>query len=1011
MKLKTLLVSAVALLCSAASWADYTEYMTVGNGWTKITSSEQFKALTLSDYYFALVAAEDGKDLIVTTRSYGNSTNYLEYLPAKDPRFDTNRLFMLASYSSGYSMQVASLPTRYFQSASGSAYDFIIQTGFTSATSFFTLNFTEGKITIQNQYSHDGGNYFGPWNNTVTAGDRIAGNKGEGAKGYFYLYAIPRSYQQDIIRATIGGIEKDVSFLLPDAKVELTQDFSPWNGIHPMGGNDAIGFCPEYYDNNGFTMDAYQTISVPNGKYKVTVNGFYRYGASYDATDKDPKLYANSDNAYLPSISKEADNRPTNHQQAAVALNSNRYLSDAVQTTVTNGSLTIEIKKTGTKAQEWMAFDNFTLTLLDLCVSSVAIELTDGNMEANTWYYKDVTTTGIHAFSATNLENIVYTTNANDLTGEVSATLPQNFLNSSSTRYYFKSSSDQTLTISKICDNFSYWFLRTSDYKYLSRGGQYNAQTVADEYGLPVRIAFENNYVNFIFVDNWRYLFDAADGKLFEDTDATTYVNFAIQPTDGGYYIINKNDRGTLNQKLYIYTNDGNRVKMSSENATVWVLESVSGDTHKTRMQTIKDAQATLAATSAGVTWTDTQDELDAYLSNVTFENKTITTSGQKEAYQKDAANNGPWTVFSETVSGLSDGLYKVSVKAFERIASNDDTYDKAAGNAGLAYLYANDQKVQLCSVFDYPSDVAYTDNGENPSENVTKGGKYYPNSMYGAQQAFDADKYINEVFVWVTGGSVEFGIRIPQSYQNNTNDNTRQNWICCNDYSLTYYGDARINISEESSSAPSVCDNANVRLTRTLTGGQWNGFSLPFSLSAKQLEASSLNGATIKQWASVSENVITLEDATEIVAGDPYLIKPTANDNANIVNPTFNNVTVTNPTEAVKGEGSYTLQAHLYATDLATDGSVAYVSTTDSSIKKLTSGGINGLRAIFNIPTASGVKALTVNFGDDTTEILSIDAEGNITESGAIYNLAGQRLSKAQKGVNIINGKKVLIK
>ena len=32
-------------------------------------------------------------------------------------------------------------------------------------------------------------------------------------------------------------------------------------------------------------------------------------------------------------------------------------------------------------------------------------------------------------------------------------------------------------------------------------------------------------------------------------------------------------------------------------------------------------------------------------------------------------------------------------------------------------------------------------------------------------------------------------------------------------------------------------------------------------------------------------------------------------------------------------------------------------------------------------------------------------------TNDGAIYNLAGQRLSKPQRGLNIIGGKKVLIK
>lgn len=234
----------------------------------------------------------------------------------------------------------------------------------------------------------------------------------------------------------------------------------------------------------------------------------------------------------------------------------------------------------------------------------------------------------------------------------------------------------------------------------------------------------------------------------------------------------------------------------------------------------------------------------------------------------------------------------------------------------------------------------------------------------------------------------------------------TQYEWFSIADFRLMLLPTPNITISETSATEPEE-GYANVTLTRTLTGGQWNGFSLPFSLSAEQIAASALNGATIKQWASASENVITLEDATEIVAGEPYLVKP----ESNIENPTFSGIIIENPSEAVKGTGDYTLQAHLYNTSLPTDGSIAYVSTTDSSIKKLTSGGIKGLRAIFNIPTSTSVKALTVNFGDDTTEILSIDAEGNITETGIIYNLAGQRLSQAQKGVNIINGKKVIIK
>ena len=59
---------------------------------------------------------------------------------------------------------------------------------------------------------------------------------------------------------------------------------------------------------------------------------------------------------------------------------------------------------------------------------------------------------------------------------------------------------------------------------------------------------------------------------------------------------------------------------------------------------------------------------------------------------------------------------------------------------------------------------------------------------------------------------------------------------------------------------------------------------------------------------------------------------------------------------------------------------------------------------------TGTGAKALTFNFDDDATAIKTID-NGQQTTEGAIYNLAGQRMSKVQKGINIVNGKKIMVK
>ena len=77
------------------------------------------------------------------------------------------------------------------------------------------------------------------------------------------------------------------------------------------------------------------------------------------------------------------------------------------------------------------------------------------------------------------------------------------------------------------------------------------------------------------------------------------------------------------------------------------------------------------------------------------------------------------------------------------------------------------------------------------------------------------------------------------------------------------------------------------------------------------------------------------------------------------------------------------------------------------------TTGTLDGGKAYLQLPTASvaGVKALKIEFdeNDDPTGIAITSASA--TEENTIYNLAGQRVSQPQKGINIINGKKIFTK
>ena len=70
--------------------------------------------------------------------------------------------------------------------------------------------------------------------------------------------------------------------------------------------------------------------------------------------------------------------------------------------------------------------------------------------------------------------------------------------------------------------------------------------------------------------------------------------------------------------------------------------------------------------------------------------------------------------------------------------------------------------------------------------------------------------------------------------------------------------------------------------------------------------------------------------------------------------------------------------------------------------------------KAYLQIPTAlvPEVKALKIIFEDDDDDPTGIAiTSAHSQEDETIYNLAGQRVSTAQKGINIINGKKVIIK
>ncbi len=161
------------------------------------------------------------------------------------------------------------------------------------------------------------------------------------------------------------------------------------------------------------------------------------------------------------------------------------------------------------------------------------------------------------------------------------------------------------------------------------------------------------------------------------------------------------------------------------------------------------------------------------------------------------------------------------------------------------------------------------------------------------------------------------------------------------------------------------------------------------------------LDGATAYTLSKEGTDKLRLSAGSSTVAGGTpvLLIGTSASATATITSSTAAPITDetaltgTYEAKAINGETDYVL-----GTD---ETKIGFFHWVDNTLK--------GFRAYLTGETMAGVKGFYID-EEQLTGIEEIVGE-IATENDVIYNLAGQRLGKPQKGVNIINGKKVIVK
>lgn len=230
--------------------------------------------------------------------------------------------------------------------------------------------------------------------------------------------------------------------------------------------------------------------------------------------------------------------------------------------------------------------------------------------------------------------------------------------------------------------------------------------------------------------------------------------------------------------------------------------------------------------------------------------------------------------------------------------------------------------------------------------------------------------------------------------------------------------------------------DNSNIltqyngqQATVTIQGrnlyhdGDWNTLYLPFNseLTGVLEDAEVL---TLDAASTLDDDILHLKfySAQSIMAGVPYLVR-WENTGEVVSDPVFEGVTISaiayyvpNNDDNIWFLGTFspaTIMDYIGATSL---NQILFLGSGGSLYYPSANGVLNSFRAFLYLPNATApVKSYTLDFPEsETTGIITVDNGQSTTSKDTWYTLDGRRINSGrptQKGIYIVNGRKVVIK
>lgn len=201
------------------------------------------------------------------------------------------------------------------------------------------------------------------------------------------------------------------------------------------------------------------------------------------------------------------------------------------------------------------------------------------------------------------------------------------------------------------------------------------------------------------------------------------------------------------------------------------------------------------------------------------------------------------------------------------------------------------------------------------------------------------------------------------------------------------------------------------VKLSRKLLANQWNTFCVPFDID---IADGKINGieASVMEYDHTTGNTMEFKEATKIVAGKAYLIKPSAD----ITDLRFDKVTIKNDDPMVSGKADGYSFVGIYnpKTFSDSDQERVLILASEAKFMRVNNGQrMKGMRAYFTIPAGTKAEAVRLMINNRPTALTEITTTPSTSEK--IFYIdgtyAGSDIKNVKKGIVIKGGKKYWIR